>query len=281
MLASRVATAAIGIPLALLIMYAGGAPFVVLILAAALLGLSELYAAVESRGDRPVRALGYVAAAAIILGMQYMPADGRIPFAAFTLGLVTIAALATQIFREESDASSHITNAATTLLGVVYVVWLFGFFILLRNLDAPALKAAVGEGFRGRTGLLFMVLACTWMTDTGAYFIGRFLGKRKLAPAVSPGKTIEGSIGGLAAAVIVGLIVALWLHMPAWKGLVLGALIGVTGQVGDLCKSVMKREVGIKDFGTLLPGHGGVLDRFDSLLVTVFISMCFFTIAGA
>ncbi len=281
MLAARVATAAVGIPLGLLVMYIGGLPFAIVVIVAALLGMGELYGALELRGDRPVRALGYITAVAIIGGAAFLPPHARFPFGAVTLGLLTIATLATQIVRDADDTSSPISNAGATLLGVVYVGWLFSFFIYLRNLDAPGLVAAVGEGFRGRTGLLFMALACTWSTDTSAYFMGRLIGKHKLAPRVSPGKTVEGSACGFLAAVIVGMLLAMWLHMPLWKGVALGAIIGASGQVGDLCKSVIKREVGIKDFGSLLPGHGGILDRFDSLLVTVFLTYCFFVVVGA
>src|SRR5207237_7126291 len=113
---------------------------------------------------------------------------------------------------------------------------------------------------------------CVWATDSFAYFAGRAFGRHKLAAAVSPGKTVEGALGGLAAALIVGaaggqlLFVAHSGLSPVAFGLLVGGIAGVLGQVGDLFDSALKREIGIKDFGGILPGHGGVLDRFDSML---------------
>ena len=113
---------------------------------------------------------------------------------------------------------------------------------------------------------MLFVAVCVWSVDTFAYFFGRWFGKNKLAPQLSPGKTIEGSIGGLIGAILVGGAFGHWIHLPLMHGLAVGALAGVMGQVGDLFESALKREMGIKDFGRVLPGHGGALDRFDSLL---------------
>jgi phosphatidate cytidylyltransferase len=116
------------------------------------------------------------------------------------------------------------------------------------------------------------VFAVTWGTDTGAYFVGSWFGKRgkaiPLAPHLSPKKSRQGAVGGLVTATLVSLAFGTWLGLPWYHCAVLGPLLGVLGQVGDLCESAMKRDLGIKDFGTLLPGHGGILDRFDSVLFT-------------
>ena len=116
-------------------------------------------------------------------------------------------------------------------------------------------------------------LALTWGTDIAAYFVGRAFGKRKLMPSVSPGKTVAGAIGGLVAAVLIALA---WerlvlrpvaqLGMRPWNTILFGAVVSVAAQVGDLAESLLKREAGVKDSSHLIPGHGGVLDRFDSLL---------------
>jgi phosphatidate cytidylyltransferase len=120
---------------------------------------------------------------------------------------------------------------------------------------------------RGAWFVLY-VFAVTWITDTGAYFTGMRWGKRPLAPRLSPKKTVEGAIGGLAAATAMSLAWGMWIGLPWWHCLFLGPVLGFLAQVGDLCESAIKRDLGIKDFGTLLPGHGGILDRFDSLLFT-------------
>jgi len=113
--------------------------------------------------------------------------------------------------------------------------------------------------------LLFCV---TWATDTGAYFTGKNLGRKKLTPA-SPNKTWEGTGGGLLAAVVVALAFGAWFQLPLRLTAPVGVMAGIMGQFGDLCKSILKRDLGTKDFGALIPGHGGVLDRFDSLMMNV------------
>ena len=110
------------------------------------------------------------------------------------------------------------------------------------------------------------IAVCVWATDTFAYLVGKAIGKHKLAPSLSPGKTWEGSFGGLIGAILAGMAFSAWIHQPLALGISLGVLAGTVGQIGDLFESALKRERGIKDFGKLLPGHGGVLDRFDSLL---------------
>src|SRR5205823_9764453 len=130
----------------------------------------------------------------------------------------------------------------------------------------PALPGPVADP---GAWMVLLVVAATWTGDTAAFFTGRAFGARKLAPAISPGKTVEGTVGGLLGASIVALLLGtLLLHLDFRLALGLGILVGLLAPVGDLCESALKRELGIKDFGSLLPGHGGVLDRFDSLLMT-------------
>jgi len=116
---------------------------------------------------------------------------------------------------------------------------------------------------------LIIMLFCTWANDTGAYFVGRSWGRRRLAPELSPGKTVEGAIGGLLTCIIAAWAASLiYPQLPLWSLLLLGLIIGLAGQVGDLVESAIKRQAGVKDSGKLIPGHGGVLDRFDSMLFT-------------
>jgi phosphatidate cytidylyltransferase len=135
----------------------------------------------------------------------------------------------------------------------------------------PGLLGSYLVGLRflgdGRDWVLLAIFT-TFATDTGAYAVGRLLGRRKLAPRISPGKTVEGGVGGLvaAAAVCVALGELLGLDQPVALMLALGAAIGVAGQLGDLSESLLKRSLGVKDMGHIFPGHGGVLDRLDSIL---------------
>ncbi len=148
-------------------------------------------------------------------------------------------------------------NVSLTLGGILYISFLFSYIISLRDIS-----------FLGAR-LVVTVFFATWMGDSGAYLIGGKWGKHKLFPRVSPNKSWEGFIGALLVSCVAMIISRMWLFFPLVHALIMGVLIGVIGQMGDFFESMLKREVGIKDFGKILPGHGGVLDRFDSLLFTV------------
>lgn len=150
-------------------------------------------------------------------------------------------------------------------IGMVYLGALFSSLVLLRDLPGRISVHPFGWADRGAWLLLF-VAACVWATDTFAYFAGRSFGRRKLAPKLSPGKTVEGFIGGLLGAMVTGGLFAAWIHLPLPVGLAISGMAGIVGPLGDLFESALKRELGLKDFGRVMPGHGGILDRFDSLL---------------
>ena len=156
-------------------------------------------------------------------------------------------------------------RALNGFVGYAYIGVLFSSLILLHNLRAPRLVPPVGTGHRGAWLMLF-VAVCVWATDTFAYFVGKALGRHKLAPRLSPAKTVEGFVGGLLGAIAAGIAFAAWIHLPLWIGGAIGGIAGIAGPLGDLFESALKREIGLKDFGHILPGHGGILDRFDSLL---------------
>lgn len=146
-------------------------------------------------------------------------------------------------------------DASVTFLSIMYL-GLFLYFFLLSTLD------------NGWIWLILM-LVCTWANDTAAYLVGRRWGRRRLVPAVSPGKTVEGSIGGVLGSIMAAFWVTLFYPgLPVGDMLILGALAGVAAQAGDLVESAIKRQACIKDAGSLIPGHGGILDRFDSMLFT-------------
>jgi phosphatidate cytidylyltransferase len=150
-------------------------------------------------------------------------------------------------------------------IGFWYLGGLFSCFLLLRGVAGRVKVGGFPEVDRGAWIMLF-VAVCIWSTDTFAYFTGKAIGKHKLAPKLSPGKTIEGVLGGLLGAMVAGFFFARWIQLPPSAGIGVGLIAGVLGPLGDLFESAMKRELGLKDFGKLMPGHGGALDRFDSLL---------------
>jgi phosphatidate cytidylyltransferase len=143
------------------------------------------------------------------------------------------------------------------MAGILYVGWLLSYLVALRGLD------------NGRNWVFF-ALFTTFASDTAAFFVGRALGKRRLAPQISPGKTWEGAIGGVFGAIIVSLFfilpTPLTLHLNWGQAILLGLLVSIFGQLGDLVESLFKRNMGAKDSGRLLPGHGGMLDRMDSII---------------
>lgn len=155
----------------------------------------------------------------------------------------------------------YIANVATTLLGIIYCGWFPLHLIFLRHLSS--------ERFHDGLGFVVLMFTAILMTDIGCYYAGRHLGKHKLAPIVSPNKTIEGSIGGAIAAVIGALIIGYFLQLEWYFSVMLGFLCTVFAQIGDLCESLLKRDAGVKDSGHSLPGHGGFLDRTDSFILTI------------
>lgn len=157
-----------------------------------------------------------------------------------------------------------VPNLSYALFGALYIGWLMSFAVRLRNDFTPQTMYELPI----EQGVLWVVwlMAMLWTGDSGAYFVGKLIGKRKIAPSISPAKTVEGSVANLILCALVGYGVGLAVGVSAPVAIATGLGVGVLGQLGDLFESALKRAVGVKDFGGILPGHGGVLDRFDSLL---------------
>ncbi len=240
----RILTALIGIPLVIGVVWLGGVAFKLFVLALAMIGLRELQNALgrsaDYRGTKLVGAVGYIAI-----------------FFAVWWGLSTLWAVATlatlfilSVIFYDTPARFSLASLSVTLLATFYVA----LFALL-----PALRE------HGNGQWLWLTLGCVWANDTAAYFVGRAIGKNKLI-SLSPGKTREGALGGIAFSVLTGAVLALIFKIPIGQGFGLGLVLGFATILGDLAESFWKRELGIKDLGTLFPGHGGVLDRCDSIL---------------
>ncbi len=279
MLWERLLTAAVGIPVALWIIYTGGWWLAGATALLGVLGLTELYRMTLARWPSSalklrsvfgsVRWAGYGLAMALPIGLQAFagtePVSGG-PILACALALTGLAVAAALALPEGHLAK--LTHGWVACVGTLALPALFSYLVVLRNAGAypvvpPGLRLTLSSG----ACRLFVVFAATWGLDTAAYAVGRKWGKRKLCPKLSPGKTVEGAIGGLAAAVVITCGLGWWFGLGPWHGLVLGVILGVVGQLGDLAESKLKRWAGVKDSGALLPGHGGVLDRFDSLLL--------------
>lgn len=265
-LTRRVLVALIGAPIALVVLWLGDAALVTLVSVLSAIAAWELYRIAREAGYTPLAPLGIVMAAVLPLVVHAQRLGLiRVPFVVPVL--VLLATVAVALFTR-APSERPLGAAAVTLFGVAYTGGLLSFAYALRHFDYVI----------GATPGLLVVgfpLALTWATDIGAYFVGRAVGGRKLMPSVSPGKTVSGAVGGVVSAIVVAWLYHRFALIPHAQvalrpiSLVLVAIaLSVAGQMGDLIESQLKREGGVKDSSHLLPGHGGVLDRLDSLLFT-------------
>lgn len=271
-LAQRLIVAGIGIPAALAILYVGGWLLtVVLAVAAAGVGREFLQMA-ERTGARPFIAAGSLLAGGFVLLAGTAPSDPASvawPYWILTVGAVLALFLSVIWLRGPEGRPS--SAASATLAGALFAGATLAFLVYLRHFPIPE---GIDQALAG-TALAAYPMTVAWMNDTFAFFGGRRWGKRKLIPSVSPGKTVAGAVSGVAGAAAISVLFAAFL-LDAWLGLALGAfsaflfgvVIAIFAQLGDLAESVLKRSAGVKDSGTLLPGHGGAFDRLDSILVT-------------
>lgn len=263
---TRILTAAVALPIliASIILpayYPGTVWLFVAIAAFALIaGLFEFYSLSKKLELKADAAVGYLGAAALFVGFVFDAPTKSPDLLTATLALIVIAVLISQTFRFQKDFSKMLTGMGVTMLGVLYVAFLGGFLV------------AVRVGFENRIDLSTHLLAFFFLvifgSDTGAYFIGRAFGKHKLAPTISPGKTVEGLIGGLIAAAAAAAVSTAWFfpEFAYQRSIPLAVILAAAGVLGDLCESAMKRATKTKDAASILPGHGGFLDRLDSLL---------------
>lgn len=271
-LVRRVGFAVVAIPLALAVVWYGGLPFAFLLALAGALGTKELFGLAERQEIRPARAFGFVSAAALapVTYAGLAAPDVRallVPSWPFLLALWVIALL-TWTLAARAPGEKPLEAASVTLLAVTYTGALPAFLVVIRHAQFP-------ERSWPAAWLVFFPLVVTWVCDTAAMFGGRLLKGPKLAPAISPGKTRSGAAAGLIGGVLVAplfgamIFPRVGVEVPLWQLLTMAAVLSMIGQVGDLAESLLKREAGVKDTSQLIPGHGGVLDRFDSLYFVI------------
>ena len=223
-------------------------------------GLFEFYSLTKKLELKADASIGYLGSVALFMGFV-VDAPAKAPdLLILLLALIVVVALITQMFRFQKDFSKMLAGIGVTLLGVFYVAFLGGFLVAIRT------------GFENRISLSTHLLGYFFLvlfgSDIGAYFFGRAFGKHKLAPSISPGKTVEGLIGGLlfAAAGAAVATLTFFQELPFQWSIPLGLVLAGVGVFGDLAESAMKRGSKTKDAASILPGHGGFLDRLDSLL---------------
>ena len=253
MLKQRVITGLWGIPLLIVaVWFAQPLPwFTILVAIWGLLAAYEFYKLVAGTKMPPLIYFGLIWTALLIISPHcpYAPTLPLLLTSAVVLSLIWL------LLRPRKEGA--FLGWAWTIAGIIYIGWLMSHLVALRGLDD------------GRNWV-FLALLANFGSDTAAYFAGRALGKHKLAPNISPGKTWEGTIAGFLGAIIISLLFIipspLSLPLVYWQAIILGLLISVFGQLGDLVESLLKRNMGVKDSGRLLPGHGGALDRIDSVV---------------
>ena len=263
----RLITAAVGIPALALVVWAGGPVFAVAVAAAAAIGAFEVCGMARARGFAPSRVIAAILAAVLVLSHYVFDSSWPVPEYAPLLAVsVGITALASILILSRAGGL-RTRSVGVTLGAVVYPGALLAHAPLLRGSE---------QGLEW----IVLLLAVTFATDTAAYFVGRTAGKRPLAPAISPNKTWEGAIAGFVAAALAAFVAAWALGIDAEMPAViaLGALMGIVGQAGDLFESKLKRIAGVKESGGLLPGHGGILDRLDSIVFN--LALVYYGVTG-
>lgn len=262
MLAKRVVTAIIGILVAVYIINYGQWLFATFVSALSLIAWFEYWTMMRNAGIKPSFLLGFIGIL-LLLGCSWL-GNPYETVSVITLTLLIVLAKVVVFYEKFS-----IADAGFTILGVVYIGLTFSHLILLRLGESLNLMGSPIGTLPSGAVYLWLAFLGTWASDTFAYFVGSRFGRTKLCPMLSPGKTREGFLGGLAGCILTVIGFGSLFSLPLIHLIMIGLLIGITAPIGDLAESALKRFCGVKDSGRLLPGHGGVLDRFDSIMFAI------------
>ena len=265
MLKIRILSALLGIPLIMLVLYFGGLYLYIFAAAVYLIRLFEYYRAMSNINIHTNKVFGYISVALYYI-MFLLPITFNRP--GFLIALSVITLLTCEIIRQKDS----IAEISVNILGITYIPFLFSHILFIEKLKYGNV-------------LVWLPFLTAWFTDTSAYFIGIYMGKTKLCPGISPKKTVEGALGGIAGAVLFSLLTGtiinrLGTDIRLIHFLTTGFICGIASELGDLAASYIKRYAGIKDFGNIIPGHGGILDRFDSILFTAPVIYYYFVLIG-
>ena len=256
----RLLTGIIAVPIVMGIVYFGPSPlFLLFVAAVTLMGTYEYFTIIDRIGISGFPIAGMVLSFLLLLSFYFG--------GSFIMGwgLIASVTLFGSWFLQEDNVKIAVDQISFTLLGIFYVAGLGGYYLLIRNFEDGSL-------------LIIFLLLIVWLGDIVSYYCGKYFGKKPLAPVVSPNKTVDGSVAGLAGSLAAGIIAGFWFldHVMMTHCLLVAFICGTIGQFGDLAESLLKRHAGIKDSGNALPGHGGVLDRIDGLLFAGPAFYCYF-----
>lgn len=265
MLKTRVLSAFFGIPFIIFILYSGGLYLYLFTAAVSLMGLFEYYRAMSNIGINPNKVFGYISVILYYI-MFLLPITFDRP--GFLIALSVITLLTCGIIRQKNN----IADISINILGITYIPFLISHLLFIVNLKYGNI-------------ILWLPFLTAWFTDTFAYFVGIYMGRKKLCPKISPKKTVEGALGGIAGSIIFSIITGIIINyfgveIRLIHFVITGFLCGIASEIGDLVASYIKRFTGIKDFGNIIPGHGGILDRFDSILFTIPVIYYYFALIG-
>ncbi|MFO7914665.1 MAG: phosphatidate cytidylyltransferase [Candidatus Krumholzibacteriales bacterium] len=271
----RIIVAVIFIPCIVLIARKGGVYYLILVDAVIVGGIWEFYRMTEVSITNPYKIIGTAGAILLPVFFYYHLHD----YIYLLITMILIGIMVTELCRR--GRNFFVYNISVTMFGVFYVGWLGSHMLLIREIPLRTGNLEYSAGF----DFVMLLLLLTWCYDTGAYTVGSIAGRHKMFPLISPGKTLEGIIGGIAFA-IAGVMIAriyIFSFLGIPESIALALLISVTGQTGDLVESMIKRDMRKKDSSNTIPGHGGILDRFDSMLFNapaVYYILIFFILPG-
>ncbi|OGC21466.1 hypothetical protein A2310_03200 [candidate division WOR-1 bacterium RIFOXYB2_FULL_37_13] len=250
---TRSLTILVSVPIIWACTYFGGFLFLIFILTLALFSVNEFYNLMMKKGYYPAYWVGNIITIFFIVFSYYSVSKNWEPAHSAILTIAASLALMAGVFLKRAEDT--IVDVAVTLLGMIYIGWFFSYFIFIRSLTDHG-------------AYFFFLMLTIWAMDIMAYLVGKKFGRHKLAPNISPHKTWEGAIAGFVTCIIASEIFSNFAAINGTHALILGLLIGLVAQLSDLVESVIKRDAGAKDSSQIIPGHGGVLDRLDSFILT-------------